>query len=156
MKIFNLFNKKRKVDNNSVRSNFTNKELKYYDKHVDFYYTNLINSIILFTYDTNKLDALAPILLDPLTELYEELDYAFIPILFETVFYNNLIDESFRNDLLQFKEKVDKIPNEIWDWEYIDTHDEWKKLKIEAEILLNKIGISTRIFDLKYQSTITK
>ncbi len=98
--------------------------MKYYDKHVDFYYTNLINSIILFTYDTNKLDTLAPILLDPLTELYEELDYAFIPILFETVFYNNLIDESFRNDLLQFKEKVDKIPNEIWDWEYIDTHDE--------------------------------
>ncbi|MEG0983213.1 hypothetical protein, partial [Algoriella sp.] len=131
MKIFNLFINKKKIDNNSIRSNFTNKELKNYDKHVDFYYTNLINSIILFTYDTSKLDLMAPILFDPLTELYEELDYAFIPILFETVFYNNLIDESFRNDLLQFKEKVDKIPNEIWDWEYIDTHDEWKKLKIE-------------------------
>ena len=29
-----------------------------YDKHVDFYYSNLINSIILFTYNAEELNKL--------------------------------------------------------------------------------------------------
>ena len=41
------------------------------------------------TIATEKME---PILIDPLTELYEELDYAFIPICFETVFRNKKIN----------------------------------------------------------------
>ena len=56
---------------------FTHSELEEYDKHVDFYHSNLINALILYTYEEKDLDKMAPILIDPLTELYEELDYAF-------------------------------------------------------------------------------
>lgn len=82
-----IFNRKpTSTDNSSV-----DKEELEYDKHVDFYYTNIVNSIILYTYDSSKLEEMAPILIDPLTELYEELEYAFTPVCFETVFRVGLI-----------------------------------------------------------------
>ena len=65
---------------------------EYYDKDVDFYYSNLINSIILFTLTTNELEKLSGPVFNPLAELESEIDYAFTPVCFETVFRNNLID----------------------------------------------------------------
>lgn len=110
----------------------TEEELLEYDKHVDFYYTNIINSLILYTYNVDQLDEMAPILIDPLAELYEELDYAFIPVLFETVFRNKRINESFKEDLLQFKNNVEDIPVKIWDWDFLDQHETWKNIRLEA------------------------
>ncbi|WP_313386023.1 hypothetical protein [Chishuiella sp.] len=66
------------------------------------------------------------ILIDPLTELYEELDYTFIHVCFETVFRNKKINIEFKKQLLNFKKQVDNIPNEIWDYEFIDNHDKWQ------------------------------
>ena len=129
-------------------------ELAEYDKHVDFYYTNIINSIILYTYNAVELDRMAPVLIDPLTELYEELDYAFLPMLFETVFRNKLIDESFKEDLLQFK--VDNIPNEIWNWDVLDTSEAWKDIRFMAGELLTKMNIDSRVYNTKYTTIITQ
>ncbi len=121
-----------------------------YDKHVDFYYTNIVNSIILFTYDSAKLDEMAPILIDPLTELYEELEYAYTPVCFETVFRVGLIEDSLKNELLTFKKEVDDIPTEIWDWEFIDNHETWKTIRKHANELLTKIGVTTRTYNDDY------
>ena len=118
-----------------------------YDKHVDFYYTNIINSIILYTYNSVKLDEMAPILIDPLTELYEELEYAFTPVCFETVFRVGLIDNSFKDDLLTFKKEVDEIPTTIWDWEFIDNHETWIKIRQKSNILLDKLGVTSRTYN---------
>src|SRR3990167_549070 len=71
-----------------------------YDQHVDFYFTNVINSLILFTYDSVKLNEMAPVLIDPLTELYEELQYAFTPVCFDTVVRMKLINNSLKDELL--------------------------------------------------------
>ena len=60
--------------------NLEESELLQYDKNVDFFYTNLINSLILFTYNSEELEKMEFILIDPLTELYEEMDYAFLPV----------------------------------------------------------------------------
>ncbi len=135
---------------------YTKEELAEYDKHVNFYYTNIINSLILYTYNVKQLDKMAPILIDPLTELYEELDYAFLPVLFETVFRTKLIDESLRSELLLFKKKVDDIPVEIWNWDLLDTHEIWKKIRFDAEILLNKLNIKTRDYNTDYTTIIFK
>lgn len=132
----------------------TPEELTEYDKHVDFYYTNIINSLILYTYNTEGLDKMTPILIDPLTELYEELDYAFLPVLFETVFRNGLIDMSLKEELLLFKKKVDDAPNEIWDWNVLDIHEFWKNVKIDAEKLLHKMNIETREYNTDYTTII--
>ena len=123
------------------------KEEIEYDKHVDFYYTNIVNSIILYTYDSAKLDEMAPILIDPLTELYEELEYAFTPVCFETVFRVGLIEDSLKNELLTFKEEVDNIPTEIWDWEFIDKHETWTTIRQKSNILLNKLGVTSRTYN---------
>ena len=134
---------------------FTKSELVEYDKSVDFYYTNLINSLILFTYNSDELEKMESILIDPLTELYEELDYAFLSVCFETIFRNNIIDVLYKNELLNFKKQVDEIPTEIWDYEFIGIHEKWKTIKADAETLLNKLGISTRIFNAQYHKIIT-
>ncbi|WP_131726138.1 hypothetical protein [Chryseobacterium sp. Leaf405] len=121
-----------------------------------FYYTNIINSLILHTYDTKELFKMVPVLIDPLAELYEELDYAFLPVLFETVFRNRLIDESFKEELLNFKKKVDEIPGELWDWEILDTNEIWKDIRTNAETLLNKLNIESRAYNEGHTTIIFK
>ena len=118
--------------------------------NVNYYYTNIVNSIILYTYDTKELEKMTPILIDPLTELYEELEQAFTPVCFETVLRLKLIDNSFKTELLKFKQEVDNIPPEIWDWEFIDNHESWKKIRNHANELLNKIGVTSRIYNDRY------
>ncbi|MFN8284467.1 MAG: hypothetical protein U0U67_14695 [Chitinophagales bacterium] len=156
---FNFF--KSKKNNNSSKQNediddlgSTKTELAEYDKHVKFYYTNLINSLILFTYNSEQLDKMSPILIDPMTELYQEIDYAFTPVLFNTVFRNNLIDKKFKEDLQMFKSKVDAIPNEIWDWNFLDTHDKWKQIRNESDELLNKMKITSRVYNDEFTTII--
>jgi len=123
------------------------KEEVEYDKYVDFYYTNIINSIILYTFDSAKLDEMASILIDPLTELYEELEYAFTPVCFETVFRLELIENSLKNELLTFKKEVDEISTEIWDYEFIDNHETWIAIRQKANLLLDKLGVTSRTYN---------
>ena len=144
-------NKKEEVDD----IGFNQSELEEYDKHADFYYTNLINALILYTYNEKELDKMTPILIDPLTELYEELDYAFTPILFKTVFKNNLIDNQFKDILLEFKAKVDKIPNEIWDWKLLDNNETWLSIRREANQILDKLEIKSRTYNTDYTNIIS-
>lgn len=75
---------------------FSKSELLVYDLNVQFYYTNIINSLILFTYKSAELKKMTPILIDPLTELYEELQFAFTKVCFETVFRNKLIEQNLK------------------------------------------------------------
>lgn len=117
------------------------------DKSVDVYYTNLINSIILFSLTTEELEELDYILLDPLFELWSEFDYAFSPFSFETIFRNNYIHESLKNEFQIFKENVENIPSEIWDWEFIDNHDTWTAVRQKANSLLDKLGLKSRIYN---------
>ena len=134
---------------------FTKSELLEYDKHLNFYYTNLINCLILFTYNSDELEKMEPILIDPLTELYEEMDYAFLPVCFETIFRNNAIELKYKEELLEFKKHVDEIPNEIWDYEFIGNNQKWKQIRFEAENLLEKLEIKTRIFISDYHKIIS-
>ena len=141
-----IFGEKKNSTNNS---SLDKDEVDSY-QHVDFYYTNIINSIILYTYDSVKLEEMAPILIDPLTELYEELEYAFTSDCFDPVFEVGLIDNSFKNELLEFKADVDKIPTEIWGWEFLDEHEVWISTRQNANSLLDKLGVTTRTYNDDY------
>lgn len=123
---------------------------EYYDKQVDFYYSNLISSLILFTFKTDKLEKLAGPVFDPIFELESEIDYAFTPVLFETIFRKGLINNSHKLELLKFKKKTDNIPSEIWDWEFIDNHNTWIEIRKEADELLDKLGVSSREYSEDY------
>lgn len=157
---FNFFKSKpnsEKQSKSEIKNidNLEEDELLEYDKSVDFYYTNLINSLILFTYNSDELEQMEFILIDPLTELYEEMDYAFLPVCFDTIFRNNVIDDKYKNELLNFKKLVDEIPNEIWDYEFIGVNEKWKEIKNNAENLLNKLGVETRIFNTTHHKIVT-
>lgn len=116
----------------------------YYDQFVDFYFSNLINSIILFALSKEDLEKLIAIAFDPIFELESEIDYAFLPVCFETVFRNGKLNPSFKQDLLNFKLKTNAIPREIWNWEDLETHELWISIRIEANDLLDRIGITHR------------
>lgn len=126
-----------------------NEEIEY-DKHVDFYYTNLMNSLILFSLTTNELEKLAGPVFNPLTEIETEIDYAFTPVCFETIFRKGVIDKSLRSELLEFKKETDNIPSEIWDWEFIDNHKTWIKVRQNANYLLEKLGVTSRRYNGDY------
>ncbi|WKW45480.1 hypothetical protein P3875_06725 [Myroides sp. JBRI-B21084] len=121
-----------------------------YDKHVDFYYSNLINSIILFSLTSKDLEELAGPVFNPMTELESEIDYAFTPVCFDTIFRNGLIDKSFKDELLQFKKWTDDISSEIWDWEFIDNHEAWVATRLKANALLDKLGVTSRTYNDDY------
>jgi hypothetical protein len=93
---------------------------------------------------------MAPILIDPLTELYEELDYAYTPTCFDSVFEVGLIDHSFKKELLEFKKEIDEIPAELWHWEFLDNHENWTTIRQKANALLDKLGITSRIYNDDY------
>lgn len=135
------------TDNSSV-----DKEEIEFDKHVDFYYTNLINSLILFSLTSKELDNLAGPLFNPMTELESEIDYAFTAVCFNTIFRKGLIDKSFRYKLLQFKKLTDDIPSEIWDWEFIDNHGTWIATRLKANALLDKLGVTSRAYNDDYST----
>ncbi|KKX46507.1 hypothetical protein [Sphingobacterium sp. IITKGP-BTPF85] len=134
---------------------FTKSELEEYDKHVRFYYTNILNSLILFTYKSRELELMASPIFNPMTELYEELEYAFTPVCFETVFRKNLIPIIYKKELLTFKTKVDQMPSEIWDWEYLEEHPSWINIRTDAEEILKKMGITHRVYDYSFTNIIS-
>ncbi|UFH33457.1 hypothetical protein LNP04_07045 [Chryseobacterium sp. C-71] len=158
---FNFFRPKKTEKNKSKSENieaddFTTFELAEYDKNVKFYYTNIINSLVLFAYNSKQLLEMESILIDPITELYEELQDAFVPVCFDTVFRNNFIDSSLKKELLEFKFKVEQIPNEIWDYSFIDNHEIWKSIKEKAEELLSKLNIKSRTYNTDFTTIISK
>jgi hypothetical protein len=130
------------------RKNY-NEEVDY-DKYVDFYYTNLINSIILFSLTSDKLEILVAPTFDPMSELETEIDYAYTSVCFETIFRNDIIENSLKTELLEFKKQTDDIPKEIWDWEFVDNHKTWIEIRQKANNLLDKLGVSSRTYNDDY------
>lgn len=118
-----------------------------YDKHVDFYYRNLINCLILFSLNSDGLEKLAGPVFDPMFELESEFDIAYTPVCFETIFRNKVIDISFKDELLEFKQEIDNMSNEIWDWDFINDHDDWISIRQKANVLLDKLDIESRIYN---------
>ncbi len=118
-----------------------------YDERAEFYYINIINSLRLFSCTSEELAKLAQPLFDPMFELESEIDGAFIPVCFDTVFRNGLIDISFKSELLSFKKMTDDIPPEIWDWDFINNDETWVATRQKANELLVKLGIADRTYD---------
>ena len=127
-----------------------NKEEIEYDKSADFYWSNLINSLKLFSFSKNELENLIEPAFDPIFELESEIDYAFTSVCFETIFRNDLIDIKFKEELLDFKKQTDAIPSKIWDWEFLDVEQNWIEVRTKANELLDKLGIVDRKYNEDY------
>lgn len=67
---------------------------------------------------------------------------------------NKLINQNHKEKLLTFKTKVEEIPNEIWNWGFLDENENWKQIRNEAENLLNEIGITSRTYNDEFTTII--
>ena len=121
-----------------------------YSKYVDFYYKNLINSLILFSLTAKELEKLVARSFNPIFELESEIEYAYTPICFDAIFKKGLINPSLREELLNFKKQVDEVPSEIWDFQFIDNHNIWISIRIKANELLDKLNITNRKYNDEY------
>lgn len=124
------------------------------EQQAEFYFSCLCNALVLFAASPDYLFSLAGPVFNPVTELESEFDYAFRGVIFEQNFENGKVPESLRNDLLLFKQKVDAIPNEIWTEDEIETHAIWQAMRIEADDLLKKLGITRRNFNFDFTNII--
>jgi len=121
-----------------------------YDKYVDFYLSNLVNALTLFSFNRKELEDLIEPSFDPLFELESEIDYAFTPVCFDTIFRNRLIRPSLKQELLDFKTETDNIPSEVWRWECLNEDEFWLSARKKANDLLDKIGIKDRKYNEDY------
>lgn len=135
------------IKQTSADKSSADKEEIEYDKHVDFYYTNFINSLILFSLKSKELEKLDGPVFNPMTEIETEIDYAFTPVCFDTIFRNGLVDNSLKSELLAFKKWTEDIPSEIWDLEFIDYHETWVTTRLKANALLDKLGVTSRTYN---------
>ena len=42
---------------------------------------------------------------------------------------------------------MDSIPTEIWEWEFIDNHETWITIRQKSNILLDKLGVTSRTYN---------
>ena len=125
------------------------KEIKH-DQYADFYLSNLINALILFSFSKTELKKIAGPGFNPIFELETEVDYAFTPVCFETIFRKGLIHSKHKQRLLDFKKQADEIPDEIWDMEFIDNRNEWIAIRKKANQLLGLLCINERKLNEDY------
>ncbi len=124
-----------------------NKSKKIKASKVDFYYSNLINSLVLFAATPEYLISLGDSSFNPIFELETEIDYAFTPSIFNKIFEKKLIEENLKTNLLEFKSKIDKIPSNLWTWDSICNNSEWEEIRKEANYLLDSINIKNKVYN---------
>ena len=96
-----------------------------YSKYVDFYYKNLINSLILFSLTAKELEKLVARSFNPIFELESEIEYAYTPICFDAIFKKGLISVISTNLL-----SIDKFSYSISYTSLIDSKTSLYSIKL--------------------------
>lgn len=117
---------------------------EYSLKEKNHFYNCLLNSLVLFACEKEYFESLIGPTFAPLFELETEFDYAFTPIVFENGCEFGNIKQSLKSRLIYFKEEVDKLPNEIWEWDELYVNKEWIRIRQESKKILKKLGEETR------------
>lgn len=119
----------------------------YYVGNSHHYYNNLLNALILYTLSVEELKALALVLINPIDEKFDELNYAFTPVCFDTLFRTKIIKEENRLELLDFYSEVNSLSKNKWNYEAMSTDPIWNNVRIRADEILRKLGVDSRIYD---------
>ena len=84
---------------------------------------------------------------DPIFELESELDIGFSNYNLDANVSNKNINNAQKELLLSFKSKVLSVPADMWTFEHIENSEVWKDIRIEANKLLEVIGVSRREYN---------
>ncbi|HRI00309.1 MAG TPA: hypothetical protein PK006_04580 [Saprospiraceae bacterium] len=118
--------------------------MNYSKRDGDIFYTNLLNTLILFSKNKEELQKITKPAFDPLYEMRDGLEYSFSLDCFETIFHYQFIEESLRDELVLFFIEANNLSPDHWKWELIETGELWSKVRAKAELLLQKMNIMSR------------
>lgn len=139
-----FYNRSRKVSNNIKR--LTN------EQQIEFHFSNIYNSLILFANSTEYLKSLENETFDPLFELEDEFQIGFSEFSLNINLENKKINQEQLEKLLIFKSKVEKLPTCDWTFESIEKSTEWKEIKSDANNLLDLLRVKTRVYNSAFTS----
>jgi hypothetical protein len=141
-----LFPKKDSVELGEEKNSHKPKQLNEQEQ-IAYQYSCVYNSLVLFANTVNYLKSLSAPAFDPMFELESEFDIGFTDYTLDKNFENGTIKENLKQDLLDFKKSVNDVPSHLWNYDDLDTHETWKNIRSQANILLTKMGETRREYD---------
>jgi hypothetical protein len=142
-----VFLPKKSGEENSVPTKeYKPKELTEQEQ-IEYQYSCLYNSLILFANSVDYLKSLSSPSFDPIFELESEFDIGFSDYTLGKNFENGTIMDDLRQELLDFKKSVTDVPASLWNYESIERHETWNNIRTQANLLLTKMGETRRKYD---------
>lgn len=123
-------------------------------EQIAYSYSCVYNSLVLFANSVDYLKSLSAPAFDPLFEIESEFDLGFSGYHLEKNFENGTIKENMKPDLLDFKRYVLEIPSELWNYEALESHEIWKKIRAQAGLLLDRMGETNREYNHDFTTII--
>ena len=120
------------------------------DEQIEYHYSNIYNSLILFANSVDYLKSLDAPAFDPIFELESEFDIGFSDYSLNTNLENQKITQFQFDNLVKFKNKVYNIEPEFWNYESLETNNVWKEIRSDADKLLNELGITRRTYNFDF------
>lgn len=117
------------------------------NRDAEIFYTNLTNTLSMFAKTAVDLKKMSAPLFDPLEEIQVELDYAFSPFCLQILFKELITNLDLQNDLQSFKSEATMLTPDLWDWNHIESHPAWNALRMNANALLDKLGVESRDYN---------
>ena len=118
-------------------------------------WVDLYNCLFILSSDSKELEKLA----SPIFEPFDELELAMINGLKDSSLNLFLeydwIDKSTKDELVKFRDFVNKINAELWNFDDFASHEDWSFAKKWALYFLNMLGEERRGWDSTGESIVT-
>ncbi len=119
----------------------------YTIKEKNHFYNRLLNCFVLYACEEKYFKSFIDLEFQPIFELQSELEYAFMPVVFDTSIRFKNINAKMVDRLIKFKETVEALPEELWEWSELYTRQEWIDIRKEAKDILSTFGEANRKFE---------
>lgn len=110
-------------------------------------YKYLTNCLVLFAADFSYLKSLHKPDFDIEFELPSELDIGLSLENLEYLYSHNVLKESQKKALISLRENIISVPDPFWTIEELEVNPLWKKIRSEANIVLNLLDEDSRDYD---------
>lgn len=104
------------------------------------WYVALHNSLWILSTKTPRLRTLESILVDPIEELDHWFDLGTCDDALKHFISSGILTEDLVQRLLELKQKVEKLPANLWSYKEMRSNSKWKEIANISKDIYNKAG----------------